>query len=214
MLRDVMEHTVTLADARAALRRAADSTAVLVRSQPDLRPPIPSSEWTVREVAVHLMTGALLSADIATGMPSPVASLSVEAIAKENAQRIADIPEGDPATLAQLSGDAVGRLLEATDGRNGDEEVAWHGGLRISVVQLVCVSLGEQVLHGHDIAIAVGSRWPIRPTDARLVLHSYATIETGAFRLHPRLVNHSAGNDTTDPVTMLLAGTGRIRPLA
>lgn len=208
-----MEPTIVLAEARSALETVAGQTASLIRSIPDLARSIPGSEWTVREAAVHLLTGTALSADIAAGMPSPVTSLAREAHARENTQRIADIPEANPETLARLAGDAVARFLEMTAGRQGHEEVLWHGGLRISLAHLVCVSLGEQVLHGHDMAVAVGSPWPIEQEHAQLVLHGYAPIHTGDFRLEPPNRNPPDGTNTADPVALLLVGSGRLSQL-
>lgn len=38
---------------------------------------------------------------------------------------------------------------------------------------LVCVYLGEVLLHGYDIATAVAAPWPIDPTHAQLILYGY-----------------------------------------
>lgn len=171
-----MDPAMILREARSALESVAGRTQDLVRSLTDLRVPIPGSEWSVREAGVHLVTGAALFADIATGIPSPVRSVAEGAMARENAQRIADIPEGDPEKLARLIEDAVRRFLDVTAGGRGDEEVVYHCGTRIGLAQLVCISLGEQILHGYDIAIGTGCPWPIDPDQALLVLSGYAPI--------------------------------------
>ncbi len=158
-----------LAEARTALDLMAGRMADLLRSLPDLDVPIPGSEWTVRQAGVHLITGAALAGDIATGMPSPVPGLDPGTLATENAQRIADIPESNPETLAGLLGEAVQRLLEVTAGRSGHEMVLWHRGRRIELAHLMCISLGEVVLHGHDMATAGGRTWTVEPDHARLV---------------------------------------------
>jgi hypothetical protein len=174
---------IVLADARHALPRAAGRVADLLRSLPDLHVDIPRSDWTVREAGVHLLTGTTLSADIAAGMPSPVSGLSPEALAAENAARIADIPESDPATLARFLEDAADRMLNVTAHRRGDEIVVWHGGRRIPLAQLVALCLGEQLLHGLDIAAATGRAWTIEPCHVRLVVSAYAAIDEGEFQL-------------------------------
>jgi hypothetical protein len=172
-----------LGEGRVALRSAAAQTAGLLRSLRDVGVGIPGSEWTVRDAAVHLVTGTALSSDIATGMPSPVAAVSPETLATENAQRIADIPESDPAVLADLLDGAVTRLLDVTERRRGDEPVVWHGGRPLHLVDLVGLSLGEQVLHGHDMAMAIGRHWTIEPAHARLVAAAYAAVDEGEFQL-------------------------------
>lgn len=168
-----MDPTMILAQAQAALEAAARRNADLIRSLSDLNVPIPGSDWTVRESAVHLVNYAGVSTDIADGMPSVVESVAKEPMAAENARRIADIPETDPEKVASLVTEAVARLLEATAGHPGDRRVVFHGGLPLDLADLVCIGLGEQVLHGYDIATAVGAPWPIDPLHAQLVLSGY-----------------------------------------
>ena len=174
---------ILLVEARRALQRAAGRVADLFRSLPDLAGDIPRSDWTVHEVGAHLLTGTTLCADIATGMPSPVSGLARDTLAAENAARIADIPEADPVTLARLLEDAVDRVLHVTAHRRGDEIVTWHGGRRIPLAQLVAICLGEQLLHGFDIAAATGRSWTIEPAHVRLVVGVYAAIDEGEFQL-------------------------------
>jgi len=174
---------IPLAESRRALPRAAGRVADLLRSLPDLDIRIPRSDWTVREAGVHLLTGTTLCADIATGMPSPVPGLAEDTLAVENAARIADIPESDPDALARLLEDAVDRVLHVTVHRRGDEIVVWHGGRRIPLAHLVALCVGEQLLHGLDIAAATGRAWTIEPDHVRLVVSVYAAINEGEFRL-------------------------------
>ncbi|HEV3364576.1 MAG TPA: hypothetical protein VG795_10660 [Acidimicrobiia bacterium] len=174
---------ILLAEARRALERAAGRVADLLRSLPDLDAAIPRSGWNVREAGVHLLTGTTLCADIATGMPSPISGLAAETLAAENAARIADITESDPATLAGLLEDAVLRVLHVTAHRRGDEIVVWHGGRRIPLALLVALCVGEQLLHGLDIAAATGRAWTIDPCHVRLVVSAYAAIDEGEFQL-------------------------------
>jgi mycothiol maleylpyruvate isomerase-like protein len=174
---------ILFAESRRALQRAAGRVADLLRSLPDLAIDIPGTEWTVREVGVHLLTGTTLCADIATGMPSPVSGLSPDILAAENAARIADIPESDPTSLARLLEDAADRVLHVTAHRRGGEIVVWHGGRRISLAHLVAICTGEQLLHGFDIAAASGRAWTFEPAHIRLVVDAYAAIDEGEFQL-------------------------------
>jgi hypothetical protein len=174
---------ILLAEARRALQRAAGRVADLLRSLPDLTGAIPRSDWTVREAGAHLLTGTTLCADIATGMRSPVSDLGPDTLAAENAARIVDIPESDPATLARLLEDAVDRVLHVTVHRQGDEIVVWHGGRRIPLSHLVALCVGEQLLHGLDIAATTNRAWTIEPAHVRLVVSAYAAIDEGEFQL-------------------------------
>lgn len=168
-----MNPTTVLPQARSALEATARRTAELIRSLPDLDVPIPGSEWTVREAGAHLVNTAGVHRDIAEGTPSPMESLTPEAMAAANAGRLADIPESDPGKMAGLLTEGVAEFLEATAHRAGDEEISFHAGLRGDLAVLTCISLGELVLHGYDMATAVRSPWPIDPQHAELVLYGY-----------------------------------------
>jgi hypothetical protein len=168
-----MDPTMVLSQARSALENTARRTTGLIRHLPHLDGQIPGSEWTVREAAVHLVSHAGLHTEIAEGLGSPIESLSREALAAENTARIADIPETDAATVASLLTDAVAGLLEATADRPGYQPVVFHAGVTLDLAALVCISLGEQLLHGYDIATALGAPWPIQPSHADLVLYGY-----------------------------------------
>jgi hypothetical protein len=155
------------------MEATARQTADLLRSRPDLQAPIPGSEWTVREAAVHLVSLAGIYIDIADGMPSPIDGMTKEALRDQNARRLGDLPESDPDKVAGLLTEAVAGLLEATACRSGDQAVVFHGGVSLDLAGLMCISLGEHLLHGYDIARAVGSPWPIDALDALLVLSGY-----------------------------------------
>ena len=166
--------TAILEEASAALAVLVDRTTELVRSLDDVHVPIPRSDWTTRDTAVHLAIGAGLYAKLAAGMPSPLQGrLSREVMSARSSQRIAETSEADPEKLARLIEEATQEFLETIAGRSGDQEVVWHGGLRIDLAALAGLLLSEQVLHGYDIASAIGRPWPIDPAHANLVLHGY-----------------------------------------
>ena len=187
-----------LAEARSAIHRMAARTADLLRSFPDLDGPIPGSEWTVRQAAVHLITGATLVGDIATGMPSPVPGLDPDDSPPRTPSGSPTSPSPNPETLAGLLGRGGpapprGRPWAAP----AAEMVLWHGGRRIELTHLMCIGLGELVLHGHDMATAAGRTWTIEPDHARLVACGYAAVDEGEFRLEyvERGGRHGPGSD-------------------
>lgn len=169
-----MDAATILTAARAGLDEQAQRTTDLIRSLPGSAIPIPGSEWTVRELAIHLVLSASAYAEMATGSPSPLESLDKDTLTGLNAAVFADIPETDPGKLAILVLEAVVRFLDATDGRAGDQPVSWHAGFRHNVAGLACIVLGEHLVHGYEMATAVGCPWPIDPEHARLVVHAYA----------------------------------------
>ena len=170
-----MDPTTILAAARLALEETAGRVAAMVRALPDLETPLSnSSDWTVREAAVHLVNYGGIYADIAQGMNSPVRALNRENLAVENDMRIADIPETDPGQMADLLLEAVDVLLDGTASLSGEQPVVYHGATPLDVAGLVAISLGEFILHGYDIAEAAGVPWPVDRDHAQLVLYGYA----------------------------------------
>ncbi|MGH9010940.1 MAG: SCP2 sterol-binding domain-containing protein [Acidimicrobiia bacterium] len=168
-----MDPTDMLEASRSAIAAVGADVAALLRSARASDSPIPRAEWNLREAAVHLVNFSAVNADVAAGMPSPRLSLDKAHVAADNLRRIADVPEADPDKLARLVLDGVDRFLEATAGRSGDVEVTWHCGLQLGLAQLAGVYLGELVLHGYDMATAVGYPWPIDPAHALLVFNGY-----------------------------------------
>jgi uncharacterized protein (TIGR03083 family) len=168
-----MDPTTILAQARSAVADLSGKTADLVRGLPDLKAPL-IGEWTVREGAVHLVTCAGFWSDMVNGLPSPLESFGQEAEAVDNARRIADIPEADPEKVARLITDSVERLLRDTEGLPGDHQVTYHAGVPADLDKMICIYVGELVLHGYDMALAVGAPWPIDPAHAQLVLYGYS----------------------------------------
>jgi uncharacterized protein (TIGR03083 family) len=136
-----------------------------------------SARWTVRDAAAHLVAGTALYQELAVGAPSPVLVLSPEALARYNDERIADVAATETAVLATHLADEVAGFVAATDGRAGAQPVCWHGGIPLDLAQLTCVLLGEYVVHGYDLATALGAPWPVGAAHAALVLHGYGPLQ-------------------------------------
>jgi uncharacterized protein (TIGR03083 family) len=177
-----MQTTTILAEAGLALETVAGRIADLLSSLSDARAPISGSEWTVREAAAHLANYSAIYSEIANGAPSPIqgpagdGALFRDTLRVNSAQRLADFPETDPAKLARLVLDAAGRLIDTTSGRPDDQPVSFHCGFPLTVAGLVCTSLSEHLVHGYDMAIAVGAPLPIDRTHAGLGLYGLAPL--------------------------------------
>jgi hypothetical protein len=89
--------------------------------------------------------------------------------------------------------------MAVTATRFGDQPISFYGGLKLNLAELVCLYLGEYLLHGYDIAAAVGTPWPI---DA-----SYAALAVGGFRPCYNAIFDPAGADGLD-ATFHLDTTG------
>ena len=127
----------------------------------------------MREAAVHLVNDLTLYTELATGTPSPFPTLEKEKHEVFVAQLIADIPETNPQKLGALMTASAEKFLAVTADRPGDQLVVFHGGLPFDLARLMCVALGEELLHGYDMARAVGRPWRIDPAHALLVLYGY-----------------------------------------
>ena len=149
-----MSPATALAQARTALEATARQTAALIRSLPDLYAPIPGSAWTVREAAVHLVSLAGIYTDIADGVPSPIESMTREALAKQNARRLGDIPESDPEKVAGLLTEAAAGFLEAAARRSGDQAVVFHAGAKERFQSMGGTGSLLTLTHSRELAIA------------------------------------------------------------
>jgi hypothetical protein len=168
-----MAETTMLNEVRTALSVVSARTAGLVESLPDTAVGIPGSAWTVREVAVHLAVVGFRYAGMAHGEPTQYPSLAPEERARLNDQLNADIPESDPAKLAALMRQGTGCLMAASAPCDDAQEILFDGGNVMTIPHLLGTALAEHLVHGYDMAVAVGQPWPIDPHHAALGLFGY-----------------------------------------
>ena len=201
-----------LAGARDGLAVMAERYARLVEGVGDTSVPIPGSEWSVRDAAVHTAGGGHRYAALARGDTSPVPE-NVDKASLDARMRslIADNPESDPEKLADQIRDGYAVFLETTTALRGDQPIAYHSGLQRNLAAIACILLGEPILHGFDIATAVGVAWPIDPKHAALILGGYRVFYPAPQLFQPRA---AAGLETTyqveitgvDPFSIRIAG--------
>lgn len=164
-----------LSAAQASLLDAAGRLAAVLRELPTATTAVPRSSWTVRDTAAHLVSWAPVYAAIAAGAGSPLRSFDRAEVAAHNARLLADVRAADPAGLADLVAAAGRTVIEATC-LPAERLVPFHGGTRQDVAGLAGFALGEMLVHGYDIANAVGAPWKILPDDVALVLRAYAAV--------------------------------------
>jgi uncharacterized protein (TIGR03083 family) len=235
-----MEPAATLSAARDAFALTVERYAQLVESVEDTSIPIPGSEWTVRDAAVHLAGSNHRVAALAGGAASTVPAADKQFLDARARKLIAENPETDPKKLADQIRDGLERVMAVTATLRGDQPIAYHAGLRLTLAELVSLYLGEYLLHGYDVAGAVGTPWPIDPGYAALAVGGYRTCYPAIFnpaaaagldvtyRLHtagtrPSFVRIAAGTYeepaapvdvdcviSADPVTTLLVMSGRL----
>jgi hypothetical protein len=174
-----------LAQARSALKTAAVRTAALLDSVPDGNLPVKGSEWTVGEVGAHLVVvlqGFTLAVEGSFAAVSPYipdTAAFPDRLASVTAGSLELVPERHPGDLAQLVVEAVHNFLAVTAQRPPNEAVRtpWYGPhASLSLGAATCLLLGEQIVHGYDVARTLTRRWPISNADAALILHAVTTM--------------------------------------
>ncbi|MDT5318512.1 MAG: hypothetical protein QOD88_1034 [Mycobacterium sp.] len=165
---------------RAALADAVARSTRLWRSVADSAAPVPGLTWTVGQTAAHVIgdmrqyTEALtrhLSGDRAALSNIPDGS-PAKARAAVNDRHLIDVAERDPRRLADMLEETAATYLAAASAVGTPEGVAilTADGLVLEPAVMTCLLLGEQLVHGLDIARAANRPWRIGRDDALLVI--------------------------------------------
>ena len=182
---------------RAALAGSAARIAALVASQPDGARRLPRSEWTVADVAAHVVIGFQGYTDAALGEAERWRPHIVEGagfpdrVRVLNQRTLAEAKRLEPGAGAVAIVEAARRFLDETGGLDPAAPVAtpWYGeGASVSVAAATALLLGEQLMHGRDLARAFGLPWPITRPDATLVLEAFRAMVPIA--LNPATAGH------------------------
>jgi hypothetical protein len=173
------ETAVPLSAALDALTRAAQATDELLGaiSDTDGAADVPGLAWTVSETAAHLVTLLDQSAAYARGARDgraeraalPSSASAADRMALGNASELETLAERRISVLRPLLATAAAEFARVIADRGdagpietilGQEEPA----------SMSAALVGEQLVHGLDLARAVSRRWSIDPAAARLVL--------------------------------------------
>jgi hypothetical protein len=147
--------------------------------------------WTLAETAAHMVVGLRAFGDSLRGdMDGWNAHLSDLPefhlrLAAMTASTLAAVPEREPAALARLHREAVGGFLRASEGLPADHLVAtpWYGdGASLRLDAATALLLGEQLIHGRDLAVSLRRPWPISRAEALLVVPAATTMMPRAVR--------------------------------
>lgn len=199
---------VTISDSLDALRRAAAASDELLAAMSDTQDvvPVPGLAWTVSETAAHLVTLLNQSAAYASGVRDGAAERAAlpprgGAAARMNtgnARELDAFVERRLPVLRQLLASAVHDYATViTSRRDGGPIETLFGQEDPAAMTAALVS--EQLVHGFDLARAVGRPWSIDPAAARLAL-------TGTAAFLPGLVDAEAIRDIRARIEFRIAG--------
>lgn len=167
------------AQARAALADAVGRGAQLWRGVAESLAPVPGLSWTIGQTAAHVvadmreyteaLTGHLSGDPSGLNVPDGSAAWARTMV---NDKHLIAVAERNPHRLADLLEETAERYLAAASAIDPLERAAipTADGLALEPAVMTCLLLGEQLVHGLDIARAAGRRWTISRDDALLVV--------------------------------------------
>jgi len=234
-----------------ALREAVGRSADLWRQIDKPDAPAPGLSWTAAETAAHVVGGlrdytqALRrhANGYMTHANRPMESPS-RLSAKVNARHLEEVPERSLHRLADMLEFAADTYLNTAAAADLTAEIATPNGLVIGPSTMAALLLGEQLVHGLDIARTARIPWTITAADALLVFPGALTVMPQYLRprraagLHISFELRMRGGPgyrmavddgtavitaarekadcviTADPVAFLLLGYGRISQLS
>lgn len=175
--------TSTSPDASQALRQAAARTAELLRAVPHPDAVVPGLAWTIGETAAHLVAELADYAAFACGDRDPgpplargVNQTATQQQAASNAEQLGRFTERDLPRLASMLAPAVEDFIAATARCRLGERILTGNGLTMTTPTMASALLGEQLIHGLDIARAARIGWPISRADALRVVAGVMTM--------------------------------------
>ncbi|MFD7659761.1 maleylpyruvate isomerase N-terminal domain-containing protein [Actinosynnema sp. NPDC059797] len=163
-------------DLRGAVAGASARFARLVADcrRPDARA---VGDWSVAETAAHTAVVARLNAGLVAADPSPLGVPDLDAgwreasfgdFARLNSSSIRHFPYRDGESVGRDLVERVDVLLARSADLDPREPRTWLGGARLPVATILAHQLNEVLLHGFDVARALGEPWSIPPEEAAL----------------------------------------------
>jgi len=164
----------------AAFREAVDRNARVWRADGVADSPVPGLSWTAGETAAHMIgdlretTEALAAHARGEAAHTPDRSGSQsQASAAANARHLTVVRERNLPRLAELleeAADAYLRVVTALTSGSENQPVPTPSGLVVTPPTMTGLLLGEQLIHGLDIARAIRAEWSISRRDALLAI--------------------------------------------
>ena len=164
-----------------AIDLVASRFAALVTVAPNPAAQVPNTPgWTVRDVAAHLATVVVRYADGPKGRGTWTSPLELPALNHDQMQALSAVAASDLAAIFRYELAALQAQIQSYDSRL--PFFRFHGGEPVRADIALGLLLGELVVHGHDVARALGQPWPIAPGHAALIIESLNPVLPGWVR--------------------------------
>ncbi|GAA3944544.1 hypothetical protein Aau02nite_60580 [Amorphoplanes auranticolor] len=180
--------------------------------------------WTVADSAAHVLSLVSLYVTFfdpdAETLPVPdlhriLSATTVDTVNRANAIVLANLCERSPERLARDLDSALARLLSASRACDPEMPIPWLGDARVPAVGVLAHLVNEFLLHGWDMAKALGRAWPIPDADAGLFFEQFLVgmirhdhgilLETGS-RTSARPISVDFRSAYTAPTLLVLEG--------
>ena len=174
---------IDLSEALAAVEAAGSRATNLIQAIPDASVRAEGLDWTLGQVAAHLVANMRQHTDWVQGQGK--VDYCVPDLGAENSRHMDAVPTRQQDELARLFSEGTGAFLSAARAADPSRVIPEVVGPDLSLADLACVLLGEIVVHGHDIARTIGRPWPIDPRAATLIIE-------GTMAILPEFVDREA----------------------
>jgi hypothetical protein len=204
------------AHARSALAAAVARSAQLWRSVADSSAPVPGLAWSAGQTAAHVVADMGEYTEVLTRhVNGDTAEFNIpdgsfaRARNSANDRHLVDVPERDMRLLADLLEETAAKYLAAAADIAAIDashrvELLTADGLVLEPAVMTGLLLGEQLVHGLDIARAAHRSSSIEPDDALLVIPAVLS-------LVPKYLRPSRTKNTNISFELRLRGAPRYR---